>query len=53
MTDGKGSTSVTIRLPVSVMSRLREAAGQDCRSMGSLVRKFVVKGLEAEAEKSA
>jgi hypothetical protein len=48
MTETEGSTAVTIRLPVALAKRLREAAGADCRSVGSLVRKYVVKGLEAE-----
>jgi predicted transcriptional regulator len=38
--------TLTIRFPVALMNRLREIAGQDDRSVGSVVRKIVAKEVE-------
>jgi plasmid stability protein len=45
--------TLTIRFPAETIKRLRENAARDDRSVGSLVRKLVTKGLEEETKKSA
>ena len=48
MNDSGGAAVFTIRFPATLASRLREVAGRDYRTVGSLVRKLVAKGLEEE-----
>jgi hypothetical protein len=45
--------TLTIRFPAALIQRLRENAARDERSVGFVVRRLVVKGLEEEAKKSA
>ena len=40
--------TVTIRVDNTIMKRLREEAGRDYRTVGSLIRKLLSKGLDTQ-----
>ena len=44
---------ISVRLPVGVAERLRHAANRDDRPVSALIRRYVLRCLEADAEKSA